>query len=224
MCGRGTIGLVVSLTRLGHIQPGGLKIDTPIGAVTAELHPDGSVSAQNGPADREAQAAAFDVPGHSFVRGDVAWGGNWFFLVREHPLHLELASLEALTEFTWRVRQAVNARGFPAVDHLELFAPSPLPGADSRNFVLCPGHPYDRSPCGTGTSAKLACLAAADHLAEGAPWVQESLIGSRFIGSYRWLDRAHGKIIPTVTGTAHVMAETTLLLDERDWFCWGIRA
>ena len=223
MCGHGTIGLVVSLAHLGRIKPGGLKIDTPVGAVTAELHPDGSVSVQNIPAYREARDVAIDVPGHGIVRGDVAWGGNWFFLVGEHALRLELASLEALTEFTWRVRQAVNAQGFPAVDHVELFAPSPVAGADSRNFVLCPGNAYDRSPCGTGTSAKLACLAADGHLAEGAPWVQESIIGSRFVGRYRWFDRASGKISPTITGTAHVMAETTLLLDERDLFCWGIR-
>ena len=223
MCGHGTIGLVVSLAHLGRVKPGGLTIDTPVGAVNAALHPDGSVSVENIPSYRHAADVAIDVPGHGIVRGDVAWGGNWFFLVGDHALPLELASLEALTEFTWRVRQAVNAQGFPAVDHIELFAPSPLPGADSRNFVLCPGNAYDRSPCGTGTSAKLACLAADGHLAEGAPWVQESIIGSRFVGRYRWFDRASGKISPTITGTAHVMAETTLLLDERDLFCWGIR-
>ncbi len=223
MCGHGTIGLVVSLAYLGRIRPGRIKIDTPVGAVSAELHADGSVSVENVPAYRQALAVPINVPGHGIVRGDVAWGGNWFFLVGEHSLRLDLTSLEALTEFTWRVRQAVNAQGFPAVDHVELFAPSPSPGADSRNFVLCPGKAYDRSPCGTGTSAKLACLAAEGKLAEGAPWIQESIIGSRFTGSYRWLDQANARIAPTVTGTAHVIAETTLLLDDRDPFCWGIR-
>ncbi len=223
MCGHGTIGLVVSLAYLGRIRLGRIKIDTPVGAVSAELHADGSVSVENVPAYRQAQAVPINVPGHGIVRGDVAWGGNWFFLVGEHSLRLDLTSLEALTEFTWRVRQAVNAQGFPAVDHVELFAPSPSPGADSRNFVLCPGKAYDRSPCGTGTSAKLACLAAEGKLAEGAPWIQESIIGSRFTGSYRWLDQANARIAPTVTGTAHVIAETTLLLDDRDPFCWGIR-
>ena len=223
MCGHGTIGLVVSLAYLGRIRLGRIKIDTPVGAVSAELHADGSVSVENVPAYRQAQAVPINVPGHGIVRGDVAWGGNWFFLVGEHSLRLDLASREALTEFTWRVRQAVNAQGFPAVDHVELFAPSPSPGADSRNFVLCPGKAYDRSPCGTGTSAKLACLAAEGKLAEGAPWIQESIIGSRFTGSYRWLDQANARIAPTVTGTAHVIAETTLLLDDRDPFCWGIR-
>ncbi len=132
-------------------------------------------------------------------------------------------NVEALTDFTWRVRQALNAQGFPEVDHVELFGPSPNAGADSRNFVLCPGKAYDRSPCGTGTSAKLACLAADGTLAEGEPWVQESVIGSTFSASFRWLDRAVGTIAPTISGRAHVTAESTLLLDAADPFCWGIR-
>jgi len=223
MCGHGTIGLVASLAHLGRLQPGRVAIDTPVGAVTAELHADGTVSVENVPAYRQAHAVAVDVPGHGVVRGDVAWGGNWFFLVEAHGLRLELAALEALTELTWRVRQAVNAQGYPAVDHVELFAPSPRAGVDSRNFVLCPGKAYDRSPCGTGTSAKLACLAADGKLAAGATWVQESIIGSTFTGRYRWHDAAKGEIAPTITGIAHVMAEATLLLDERDLFCWGIQ-
>jgi proline racemase len=125
-------------------------------------------------------------------------------------------------DYSWRLRQAINAQGFPEVDHVELSAPSPTRGASSRNFVLCPGRAYDRSPCGTGTSAKLACLAADGQLAERAAWVQESIIGSAFTGRYRWLDRAKGEIAPTITGTAHVTAEATLLLDACDPFCWGI--
>jgi 4-hydroxyproline epimerase len=223
MCGHGTIGLVASLAHLGRIQPGRLGIDTPVGAVEAELHADGRVSVANVPSYRRAKDFLARVPGIGEVRGDIAWGGNWFFLVAEHPLAVELANLEALTDFTWRVRQAVNAQGHPEVDHVELFANAPVAGVDSRNFVLCPGKAYDRSPCGTGTSAKLACLAADGKLPEGAPWVQQSVIGSRFEGRYRWLDRAKGEIAPTITGTAHIMAEATLHLDERDPFCWGIR-
>ena len=130
----------------------------------------------------------------------------------------------SLTDFCWRVRAAINAQGHPLVDHVELFAPSIQPGAHSRNFVLCPGKAYDRSPCGTGTSAKLACLAADGKLAEGEAWVQESVIGSTFVGRYRWRDRAKGEIAPTITGTAHVTGETVLRLDPEDPFCWGIRA
>jgi 4-hydroxyproline epimerase len=224
MCGHGTIGLVASLAHLGRLKPGRVTIDTPVGAVAAELHADGSVSVDNVPAYRQARGVAIEVAGHGVVRGDVAWGGNWFFLVEEHNLTLELTALEALSDFTWRVRQAVNAQGFPVVDHVELFTPSPRAGVDSRNFVLCPGKAYDRSPCGTGTSAKLACLAADGKLAEGETWVQESVIGSTFTGRYRWHDRAKGEVSPTVTGIAHVMADATLLLDERDLFCWGIRS
>ena len=222
MCGHGTIGLVASLAHLGRLQPGRIGIDTPVGAVAAELHADGSVSVENVPSYRRAKDFVARVPGYGDVRGDIAWGGNWFFLVAEHTLRIDPNNLEALTDFTGRVRQAVNAQGHPEVDHVELFAASPRPGAHSRNFVLCPGKAYDRSPCGTGTSAKLACLAADGKLAEGAPWVQESVIGSTFTGRYRWLDRAKGEIAPTITGTAHLMAEATLLLDERDPFCWGI--
>ena len=223
MCGHGTIGLVASLAHLGKISPGVVRIDTPVGAVEAELHENGEVSVGNVPSYRKARAVAISVPGFGELRGDVAWGGNWFFLAEARGPALEPANLEALTEFTWRVRQAVNAQGFPEVDHVELFAGSPLAGVHSRNFVLCPGKAYDRSPCGTGTSAKLACLAADGKLAEGAEWVQESIIGSVFRGRYRWHDRAKGEVAPTITGTAHVMAETEQLLDPRDPFCWGIR-
>jgi 4-hydroxyproline epimerase len=220
MCGHGTIGLVVSLAHLGRLAPGRVRIDTPVGPVAAELHGDGTVSVENVPSFRKAAGVTLQVPGAGAVRGDVAWGGNWFFLVEQHGRRLELGNLEALTDYTWRVRQAANAQGFPEVDHVELFAPSPTPGVHSRNFVLCPGRAYDRSPCGTGTSAKLACLAADGKLAEGIEWVQESIVGSVFRAKYR---RAGDKIIPTISGTAHVTGEGVLLLDPADPFRWGIR-
>jgi len=150
----------------------------------------------------------------------VAWSGNWFFLIEQHGQQLERANVERLTDYTWRVRQAVNEQGFPEVDHVELFGPPKSPGANARNFVLCPGKAYDRSPCGTGTSAKLACLAGDGKLGEGEPWVQESILGSMFTGRYR---RDGDQIIPTITGTAFVVGEATLLLNETDPFCWGIR-
>jgi proline racemase len=135
---------------------------------------------------------------------------------------LDLANLESLTNLTWKIRQAINAQGFPEVDHVELFS-KPNGKADSRNFVLCPGKAYDRSPCGTGTSAKLACLAADGKLREGETWTQESVIGSAFRGSFRWSDRTRGIVIPTITGNAYIDAEATLILREDDPFCWGIR-
>jgi 4-hydroxyproline epimerase len=222
MCGHGTIGLVVTLAHLGKLKSGDHKIETPVGIVTATLHENGEVSVANVPSYRKAKSVSVDVPGIGKISGDIAWGGNWFFLVGEHGRELSLANVEALNDFTWRIRQAVNAQGFPEVDHVELFGP-PRNGGDSRNFVLCPGKAYDRSPCGTGTSAKLACLAADGKLAEGESWVQESILGSQFTGKFRWLDRARGEILPIITGTAHISAESTLLLDEADPFCWGIR-
>ena len=223
MCGHGTIGLVVSLAHLGRLQPGEHRIETCVGLVTATLHADGSVSVTNVPSRRHAKDVVVTVPGIGPVRGDVAWSGNWFFLVGEHPWTLALSNIEQLTDISWRIRQAVNSQGFPEVDHVELFGAPGTPGGHSRNFVLCPGKAYDRSPCGTGTSAKLACLAADGKLAAGASWVQESILGTTFSCRYRWLDRTAGTVAPVITGTASVTAEATLLLDERDPFCWGIR-
>jgi len=222
MCGHGTIGLVATLAHLGRIQPGEHKIETPVGIVTTTLHSNGEVSVANVPSYRQARAAIVEVPGTGRISGDVAWGGNWFFLVSDHGRELALAHVESLTDLAWRIRQAVNAQGFPAVDHVELFGP-PKSGGNLRNFVLCPGKAYDRSPCGTGTSAKLACLAADGKLAEGEPWIQESILGSKFTAQFCWHDRARGEILPLITGTAHINAESTLLLEERDPFCWGIR-
>ena len=223
MCGHGTIGVIATLAHLGRVAPGEHHLETAVGRVTATLHPDGSVSVDNVPSHRAARAVTVDVPGIGPVTGDVAWGGNWFFLVGASPLPLELSRVGELTEAAWRIRQAVNAGGWPEVDHVELFGPPASPGAHSRNFVLCPGKAYDRSPCGTGTSAKLACLAADGKLAPETDWVQESILGSRFTGTYRWVDRERGIIAPRITGVAHVNGEATLLLDETDPFCWGIR-
>jgi len=220
MCGHGTIGLASTLAHLGRIGPGDHRIETPVGIVTASLNADGSVSLANVPSFRKVKGATLQVSGYGPITGDVAWGGNWFFLVECHQERLELSQVEHLVDFTWRIRQAANAQGFPEVDHIELFGPAKSPEAHSRNFVLCPGKAYDRSPCGTGTSAKIACLAADGKLAEGESWVQESILGSLFAGCYR--TNGHS-IIPVITGTAHVNAEATLLLDDNDPFCWGIR-
>jgi proline racemase len=221
MCGHGTIGVVETLRFLGRISPGAHAIETPVGIVTATLHDDRSVAVENVESYRKARAVSIDVPGHGPVTGDVAWGGNWFFLVGESPIPVTLDRVSDLLAYTSAIRQAVNAQGFPEVDHVELFGPPTVPGARSRNFVLCPGGAYDRSPCGTGTSAKLACLAADGRLAEGETWIQESVIGSVFSASYR---RQGDRIVPTIRGRAYVNAESNQVLDDADPFCWGIRA
>lgn len=216
MCGHGTIGLVATLAHLNRIQPGEHRIETPVGTIEAALHSDGRVSITNVPSYRKAKDVTIKVDGLGKVTGDVAWGGNWFYLIEQHDFKLDLANVEQLTEATWRIRQAINAQGFPAVDHIELFGA----GAPSKNFVLCPGKAYDRSPCGTGTSAKVACLAADGKLAEGEAWVQESIIGSRFTAHYK---REGDKIRPVITGAAFITGEATLILDPNDPFCWGIK-
>jgi 4-hydroxyproline epimerase len=222
MCGHGTIGLVASLAAVGRCAPGPIRIDTPVGPVNAHLHEDGTIDVVNVTSFRKARQVTISLRGAAEIRGDVAWGGNWFFLADAGSTAIAPGNLESLTSFAVRVRRAVNEQGFPDVDHVELFGPPSQAGASSRNFVLCPGGAYDRSPCGTGTSAKLACLAADGKLEEGAPWVQESLIGSTFTGRYRWHDRGKGEVVPTITGRAHVTAESTLRLDPEDPFCWGI--
>jgi 4-hydroxyproline epimerase len=219
MCGHGTIGLMVTLAYMGRIKPGEHRIETSVGVVTATLHPDGSVSVKNVPSYRKKKASEVEVPGIGKVAGDVAWSGNWFYLMEKHGQVLDLSNVEKLTDYAWKVRQALNAGPHPEVDHVELFGPG-KDGSNSRSFVQCPGKAYDRSPCGTGTAAKLACLAADGKLAPGETWVQESIIGSRFKASY---ERDGDNIIPTITGNAWVNSEATFILDENDPFCWGIR-
>ena len=220
MCGHGTIGVVVSLAHLGRLKPGAVRLDTPVGPIEALLHENGEVSFTNVPSYRKEKDIELYLPGVGDVSCDLAWGGNWFCLIEHHSQTLELSNIAQLTEYSSRIRQAVSASGFPDVDHVELFGPSAKPGVNSKNFVLCPGKAYDRSPCGTGTSAKLACLAADGKLAPGDEWVQESIVGSIFRGKYR---KQGDKIIPTITGTAYVTGEGTLLLAPNDPFRWGIR-
>ncbi|MDN5401832.1 MAG: 4-hydroxyproline epimerase [Pseudomonas sp.] len=222
MCGHGTIGLIASLHHLGLIQPGVHSLDTPVGPVAATLHEDGSVTLRNVPAYRYRKQVAVEVPGHGVVLGDIAWGGNWFFLVSDHGHELQMDNVEALNDYTWAMLNALEAQGIRGadgalIDHIELFADDAH--ADSRNFVMCPGKAYDRSPCGTGTSAKLACLAADAKLAAGELWVQASITGSQFLGRYEW-DGEH--VRPFITGRAYMTADSTLLIDEQDPFAWGI--
>ena len=215
MCGHGTIGVIATLAHLGRIAVGEHRLETPVGTVTATLHEDGSVSVMNVPSYRRAKTVTVDVPGLGEISGDIAWGGNWFFLVEEHGETLALANVQRLTDVATRIRQAVNAQGFPEVDHVELFGPPADPANHSRNFVLCPGGAYDRSPCGTGTSAKLACLFADGKLRPGDAYRQEGIVGSVFAGR---VTLRGAEIIPSITGHAWVTAETTLLFEEADPF------
>jgi 4-hydroxyproline epimerase len=224
MCGHGTIGVVATLAHLKRIGPGAHAIETPVGVVVAHLENDGKVEIANVPSYRLATNVTVDVPGIGPVTGDVAWGGNWFFLVREHTQELVLENLDRLMDFTLRVRQALAHAGITGddgheIDHVELFAPSKLAGVDSKNFVLCPGKAYDRSPCGTGTSAKLACLVADGKLSEGQVWRQESIIGSVFEGRVKVIDNV---VHPRIKGSAFITAESSLIIDERDPLAMGI--
>jgi len=232
MCGHGTIGLVATLAYLDRIAPGDHRIETPVGAVTATLHPDGTVSVANVPSYRHATQVSVDVAGHGMIHGDVAWGGNWFFLCADHGMALDAGSVAALTAFASRVRDALRRQGVTGrdgaeIDHIELFGPPADSRNDARNFVLCPGGAYDRSPCGTGTSAKLACLAADGKLAPGIPWRQESVIGSIFTGRYTrpaamLPEVPANAVLPLIHGRAHVTLDATLVFDPEDAFAWGL--
>ena len=225
MCGHGTIGLVATLAYLGKLRSGNHRIETPVGIVSAVLHGGGEVTVNNVASYRSAAHVGVEVPGYGKVYGDVAWGGNWFFLVDDHRMELTLGNIDKLTNFTWAIRQALHGSGIAGrdgkeIDHIELFGPSALPGVDSKNFVLCPGKAYDRSPCGTGTSAKLACLYADGKIREGQTWKQESIVGSVFEGSIKVRE---GKVYPSIKGSAFVTAEADLILDPQDPLRMGIR-
>lgn len=226
MCGHGTIGLIASLAYLGRIEPGEHTIETPVGNVHCTLHDDGSVSVRNVRSWRYRKDVTVQVPTVGPVKGDIAWGGNWFFLVSQKLEDITMENVDRLTQVSWAIRQALTASGITGndggeIDHIELFGPAEL--ADSRSFVLCPGKAYDRSPCGTGTSAKLACLAADKVLQPEQIWRQASIIGSCFTAYYR-PDVTGAGIIPVIRGNAYICAENSLVLDHNDPFKWGISA
>ena len=227
MCIHGTIGLVVTLAHLGRIYPGRhRRIETPVGVVEADYHGGSKVTVSNVPSWRHAADVAVDVPGYGVVRGDIAWGGNWFFLVDGQGPAVEFSRLEELTSFSRAVKRALADAGITGenggeIDHVEVFGPPGDPAlADSRNFVLCPGNAYDRSPCGTGTSAKLACLHAAGKLRAGETWRQAGILDSVFEGSFDVL--GNGTILPHVTGSAWIIGESRYLFDPSDPFGFGI--
>ncbi|MEM9557217.1 MAG: proline racemase family protein [Acidobacteriota bacterium] len=225
MCGHATIGVAVTLAHLGRVELGPLHLETPVGVVGVDLEESNRATVENVPSYCSRRDVVLDVDGLGTVRGSIAWGGNWFFLVDEAPCRIVPHNEDRLRRAALAVRAALEARGLAGddghpIDHIEFFEPPRTADADSRNYVLCPGGEYDRSPCGTGTSAKLACLAESGELAAGETWVQESMIGSRFTASYRSGDA--GEIIPRVTGSAYVCAESRLVFHPEDPFAEGI--
>ncbi|MEO1834197.1 MAG: proline racemase family protein [Akkermansiaceae bacterium] len=225
-CVHGTIGVTVTLAYLGRLFPGVHRIETPVGVVEVQLHEHGRVTVANVPSYRHAKGVKVDVPDWGLVRGDVAWGGNWFYLIKEQGPEVEIENIEALTEFSWAVRKELKKSGVTGkdggeIDHIEVFGPPADPKlADSRNFVLCPGKEYDRSPCGTGTSAKLACLHADGELVAGEVWRQASILNTVFEGSVEPLE--DGLVIPRVTGSGWINGDATLILNPDDPFRFGI--
>ena len=227
MCGHGTIGLVVTLAHLGRIGVGAHRIETAVGPVTATLHDRARVSVNNVPSYRLASKVKVDVPGYGEVVGDVAWGGNWFFLTEARDIAIATENAAALTAFAGHVRYALRAAGVcgangEEIDHIEIFGPPSKPELHSRNFVLCPGLAYDRSPCGTGTSAKLACLFADGKLQPGEVWRQESVIGTVFEATFTVDENRRDRVLPRITGSAYVTGEAMQIFDEADPLCWGI--
>ncbi|HUM03365.1 MAG TPA: proline racemase family protein, partial [Thermoanaerobaculia bacterium] len=223
MCGHGLIGVVRTLEFLGRIGPGRVRIDTPAGPVAAELEASGLVTIENVPAFCHAVDVSVEASGLGRVTGDVAWGGNWFFLTKLPGERVELSNVARLGSAASAILQALRDAGITGkdggeIDHVEIFGPPGRPDADSRNFVLCPGGEYDRSPCGTGTSAKMAALEAHGELAVGQRWRQESITGSLFTG---WLSKRDGVLIPHIQGRAFVTAETRLHFDPADPFRLG---
>ena len=225
MCGHGSIGVAVTLASLGRIGLGESKLETPVGVVTVNLIDENTVTVENVSSYRYRRDVSVDVPELGVVTGDIAWGGNWFFLCKESPFPINLDNERALTDAALKVQnalwdQGITGRDDGEIDHIEFFAAAESSDADSRNFVLCPGGAYDRSPCGTGTSAKLACLADDGVLAPGTDWIQESVIGSRFVARYALNE--NGEIIPSITGRAFICADSTLIQQDDDPFRNGI--
>lgn len=226
MCGHGTIGVLTTLAHLGRIGPGLHRIETPVGTVQATMHDDKSVTVDNVPSYRYCAGVTVDVPEYGIFTGDIAWGGNWFFLVTEAPCELTAANRIELVTIATAIRAALHANGITGnegacIDHIEFFADPVDPENSSRNFVLCPGASFDRSPCGTGTSAKMACLYDDGKLAPGDIWRQEGILGTVFQGTVR--EGCHGRVNPSIRGRAWVMGESKLLFGKDDPFAHGIR-
>jgi 4-hydroxyproline epimerase len=224
MCGHGTIGVVATLGYLGRLNGGPVTLETPVGTVVAEPGPNGRVSFRNVPSFRSRAGVAVEVPGFGRITGDVAWGGNWFFLTEHAPVALTHGHVAELTAYTEAVRAAlerahVTGDDGSTIDHIEVSGPPERSENNARNFVLCPGGAYDRSPCGTGTSARVAALVADGRLRPGATWRQEGILGTVFEAVAEPAPRG---IVPRITGSAYLTADAELLLDQADPLCYGV--
>jgi 4-hydroxyproline epimerase len=226
MCGHGTIGVVTTLAHMGRIGPGRHKIETPVGTVRTCLHENGQVTVANVTSFRHRSGVEIRVPGFGQFRGDVAWGGNWFYLISEHPYSIEASRRGELLECAIAVRRTLHEQGITGrkgayIDHIEFFGEPADPKNSSRNFVLCPGASFDRSPCGTGTSAKMACLYADGKLVPGQVWRQEGILGTSFEGTIE--EAGEGQVNPSIRGRAWITGKATLLFADDDPFVAGIR-
>lgn len=226
MCGHGTIGLIATLQYMGRIGHGTHIVETPVGDVCAHLHEDGSITVTNVPSYRYRTAVSVEVPEYGSFTGDIAWGGNWFFLIENHPFELTVANRRELVAATTAIRNALQTAGITGsdsalIDHIEFFSKPAHPENSSRNFVLCPGASFDRSPCGTGTSAKMACLYADGLLQAGELWRQEGILGTVFTGSVQ--KGTNGAVQPSIRGRAWITGESKLMFDADDPFEQGIR-
>lgn len=224
MCVHGTIGLAATLAYTGEVKSGEFRIETPVGVVGVKMDGANHSTVVNVPSWRSRTMVKVELPEYGEITGDIAWGGNWFFLTEDSPCEVTFANLAALSNYAKAIRRALPRQGITGenngeIDHIEILGPPELPNAHSKNFVLCPGGAYDRSPCGTGTSAKVACLAAAGKLAPSEVWRQESIVGSYFDG---WYEQQGDKVLPSIRGSAWVTAESTLVLNENDPFRAGI--
>ncbi|MFS4582205.1 proline racemase family protein [Phaeobacter sp. C3_T13_0] len=225
MCGHATIGTAVSLNHLGRLDLGEHRFETPVGVVGVHLQTPNQAAVENVESERYRTNVSVDVPELGQIIGDIAWGGNWFFLTSDAPAPLTLANVDVLTSSAVAVRRAlvaakITGRDGALIDHVEFVGAPMSRTGNARNFVLCPGIAYDRSPCGTGSAAKLACLAAAGDLAPGVTWIQESVIGSTYALHYR--PGPTGGVIATITGSAFVTGETVLNFDHADPYRAGI--
>ena len=225
MCGHGTMGVAATLKHLGFVETGEIQIETPVGIVKVHIESDHKYSVENVPSYLYRSDVSVNVDSYGQITGDIAWGGNWFFLTHDIEVDLEIDQVELLTEITLKIKDAlvknqITGLNGAEIDHIELFSSPNNTNANSKNFVLCPGNAYDRSPCGTGTSAKIACLATKKSLNPGEQWVQESIINSSFMASYRYNEKS--EIIPTISGRAFICGETTLIMQAQDPFKYGI--